>query len=366
VFNTAIMPEKQFEATAGATDADKAKAFGEHPIGSGPFVLTSWDKGSDMKLAKNPYYWDKGEDGQPLPYLDGIDFQVIPDDATRILKLQSGEMQGAELIPYSRVEELKGDPKLNMELYPSTRVQYLSFNVRPQIEGKDNPLSNEKVRQALNYATNKEAIIQIVTHGVGTQLSSFMSKATPLHTGDAPLYPYDVAKAKQLLTDAGFPNGFEMSLLILAGSQDEIGIGTAVQQMWAGIGVKVDLQQVDNATRTDQYRKGTMQARVSAWTDDIADPNEITSYFAYSPTIDALHSGWKNDEVDKLFVQSQSEIDPAKRKDEYAQIQKIFNETGPTVPLYETPYPVALNKKVNGFLQIPLGNNIFTKTWLAK
>ncbi len=366
VFNTAIMPEKQFEATAGATDADKAKAFGEHPIGSGPFKFVSWDKGSDMKLAKNPFYWDKGEDGQPLPYLDGIDFQVIPDDATRILKLQSGEMQGAEFIPYSRVDELKGDDKLNMDLFPSTRVEYVSLNVRPQINGKDNPLSNEKVRQALNYATNKDAIIQIVTRGVGTPMTSYMSKATPMHVGSTPLYPVDVAKAKQLLTDAGFPNGFELTLLILAGNQDEIGIGTSLQQMWGAIGVKLDMQQVDNATRTDQYRKGTFQMRLAAWTDDIADPNEITSYFAYSPTIDALHSGWKNPDVDKLFVASQSEIDPAKRAAEYAQIQQIFNATGPIVPLYETPYPVALTKNVNGFIQIPLGNNIFRATWLSK
>ncbi len=366
VFNTAIMPEKQFEASPGATDADKAKAFAEHPIGSGPFMFQSWDKGSDMKLAKNPYYWDKGEDGQPLPYLDGIDFQIIPDDATRILKLQSGEIQGAEFIPYSRVDELKADSRLNMELYPSTRVEYVTLNVRPQLDGKDNPLSNEKVREALNYATNKEAIIQIVTHGVGTQMTSYMSKATPLHVGDTPLWPYDAAKAKQALADAGFPNGFELTLLTLAGNQDEVGIGTALQQMWAAIGVKLNLQQVDSATRTDLYRKGTFQMRLAAWTDDIADPNEITSYFAYSPTIDAIHTSWKSDEANKLFETSQSEIDPAKRADEYAQIQKIFNETGPIVPLYETPYPVALTKNVNGFNQIPLGNNIFRATWLNK
>ena len=108
MFNTAIMPKKQFEAAEGATDADKAKSFAEHPVGSGPFVLKSWDRGSTMKLVKNEHYWDKGEDGKPLPYLDGINFEVIPDDATRILKLQSGEIDGAELIPYARVAELKG------------------------------------------------------------------------------------------------------------------------------------------------------------------------------------------------------------------------------------------------------------------
>ncbi|HVW93641.1 MAG TPA: ABC transporter substrate-binding protein [Devosia sp.] len=365
-FNTAIMPEKLFEAEPGATDDDKAKAFAEHPVGSGPFAFASWTRGSDLKLVANKYYWDKGEDGKPLPYLDGIDFPVVPDDATRILQLQSGALEGAEFIPYSRVDELKGADGINMQLFPSTRVEYVSLNVKPQLNGKDNPLANEKVREALNYATSKDAIIQIVTHGVGTQMTSFMSKATPLHSGDTPLWPYDLDKAKQAMKDAGFPNGFETSLLVLAGNQDEIGIATALQQMWSQIGVKLDLQQVDNPTRTDQYRKETFTMRLGAWTDDIADPNEITSYFVYSPNIHAIHSGWKSEEADKLFEQSQSEVDPAKRKAEYARIQEIFNATGPTVPLYETGYPVALRKNVQGFVQIPLGNNIFRATWLQK
>ncbi len=366
VFNTSIMPEKPFEASPGATDADKAKAFAEHPIGSGPFVLQSWDRGSEMKLVRNPYYWGKGEDGKPLPYLDGINFEVVPDDATRILKLNSGELDGAEFIPYSRVDELKAASNLNMELFPSTRIEYITLNTRPQLNGKDNPMSNPKVREAMNYAANKEAIIQIVTHGVGTPMTSFMSTATPLHAGDKPLYPYDLDKAKSLMKEAGFESGFSTSILVLAGNQDEIGIATALQQMWAQIGIKLDLQQVDNPSRTQQYRDGTFAMRESAWTDDIADPNEIASYFVYSPNIGALHSGWKNDEADKLFDDSQKEIDPKKRAAQYARIQEIYNADGPIVPLYETPYPVALSKKVHGFLQIPLGNNIFTKTWIEK
>ncbi|WP_416068124.1 ABC transporter substrate-binding protein [Rhizobium sp. ZK1] len=366
VFNTGILPEKAFEASPGATDEEKAKAFAEHPVGSGPFVLKSWDRGSSMKLVRNEYYWGKGEDAKPLPYLDGLDFELIPDDATRILKLTSGEIDGAEFIPYARVDELKSSGSLNMELYPSTRVEYITLNVRPQLGGKDNPLSNAKVRQAMNYAVNKDAIIQIVTHGVGTPQTSYMSSATPLHVGDKPLYPYDLEKAKSLMKEAGFENGFSTSILVLAGNQDEVGISTALQQMWAQIGIKLELQQVDNPTRTQQYRDGTFVMRNAAWTDDIADPNEITSYFVYSKTIDALHSGWKNDEADKLFEDSQKEMDPKKRAEQYAKMQEIYNTEGPTVPLYETPYPVALSKKVHGFLQIPLGNNIFAKTWKDK
>ena len=133
LFNTAIMPQKLFEATPGATDEEKAKAFAEHPVGSGPFMFDSWQRGTEMVIKRNPYYWQMGEDGKPLPYLDGIDFQVIPDDATRILKLQAGELDGAEFIPYARVEELKSDPNLNMELFPSTKVTFLTMNVRPKM-----------------------------------------------------------------------------------------------------------------------------------------------------------------------------------------------------------------------------------------
>lgn len=366
VFNTQIMPKHAFEAAAGATDEEKAKAYAEHPVSSGPFVLESWERGSEMKLVRNPHYWRQGEDGQPLPYLDGISFQVIPEDATRILKIQAGELDGAEFIPYSRVSELQGDSNLQMVLFPSTRVQYVTLNVRPQLDGQDNPLANEKVRQAMNYAVDKEAIIQVVTHGVGSQMTSYMSSATPLHVGDTPLYPVDLEKAKQLMQEAGFPDGFSTSLLVLAGNQDEIGMATALQQMWGQIGIKLELQQVDNATRTDQYRAGTFTMRLAAWTDDIADPNEITSYFAYSPTIDALHTGWKNEEVDGLFEASQKEMDPAKRAEQYARIQEIYNATGPIVPLYQTPYPVVLRGNVKGFVQIPLGNNIFAETYLEK
>jgi peptide/nickel transport system substrate-binding protein len=104
--------------------------------------------------------------------------------------------------------------------------------------------------------------------------------------------------------------------------------------------------------------------RAGAWTNDIADPGQITSYFAYSPTIDALHSGWKSEEVDSLYVASQSETDIAKRTEQYARIQEVFNQDGPTVLLYETPYPVALQDNVKGFNQIPLGNNIFRKAYI--
>jgi len=366
VFNSAIMPKAAFEAMPGDTDKAKAEEFAKKPIGTGPFMLESWDRGAIMKFAKNPNYWGMGADGQPLPYLDGLTFEIIPDDATRILKLQSGDIDGAEFIPFARVAELKADPNINMELFPGTRVSDIIINVRPELDGQPNPLSDEKVRLAMNYATNKEALVQVVTYGVGTPLTSFMSSTTPMHSGTEPLFPYDLEKAKALLAESAFPGGFKTSILTIAGNQDDLGVATALHQMWGALGIDLEIKQMDNASRTEQYRNGTFTMRTGGWTNDISDPSQITSYFAYSPTIDALHSGWKNAEVDQLFEASQKEMNLETRTGQFTRIQEIFNATGPTIPTYETPYPVALRNAVKGFHQIPLGNNIFRETWIAK
>jgi peptide/nickel transport system substrate-binding protein len=366
-FNSAIMPKKLFEAAPGGTAEEKAKAFAEKPIGTGPFVLTDWKRGVSMTLKRNPHYWKQGEDGKPLPYLDELEFQVIPDDATRLLKLKAGEIDGTEYVPYARVQELKNDPNLRMELWPSTRVAYLTMNVRPTLkDGKANPLSNAKVRQALNYAVNKNAIIQITTLGLGKPMNSFMSSTTPLFYGPSPLYPYDLTKAKALLKEGGFADGFEMSCLALSGNSDDANNLTAVQQMFGQIGVKLRIEQVDNATRTARYREGNFQCRASAWTNDISDPSQITSYFAYFPNIESLHSGYQDKRIDELFLKSQQENNPEIRRAQYKEIQEIYNAAAPIIYLYETPYPVAFRAKAKGFVQIPLGNNLFEAAYVEK
>jgi peptide/nickel transport system substrate-binding protein len=366
-FNSAILPKAAFEATPGATAEEKAKAFAEHPIGTGPFILDSWKRGEEMKLKRNPYYWKLAEDGKPLPYLDELDFPVIPDDSTRLLKLKAGEVDGAEFIPYARVQELKNDSNLRMELWPSTRVRYLTlFNGEKYKDGSANPISNPKVRQALNYAINKQAIIQITTLNLGKPMTSYMSSATPLYSGGPELYPYDIAKAKALLKEAGYPNGFEFSCLSLSGNGDDQSDLTAAQQMWAQIGVKLKIEPVDNATRTAKYRAEDYQCRTAAWTDDIADASEITSYFAYYPNIHSLHSQFEDKQIDALFEKSQEETDTKARAAEYKEIQERYNAAAPIVYLYQTPYPVAFRTNAKGFVQIPLGNNLFERAYVEK
>lgn len=366
-FNAAIMPQKLFEAEPGADDAAKAKSFATHPIGTGPFMMTEWKRGERMVLKRNPHHWRMGEDGKALPYLDEINFVIIPDDATRILKLQAGEVDGAEFIPYARAKELSADSRLDMKLFPSTRVAYLGINIRPTLkDGTKNPLSDQKVRQALNYAIDKNAIIQITTFGLGKQMQTFMSSTTPMALLNGPLYAFDPVKAKTLLSQSSYPNGFEMTCLSLSGNADDNSNLSTVQQMWAQIGVKLKIQQVDSATRTARYRADDFQCRTAAWTNDVNDPSQITSYFAYYKVVAAIHSGYRDDRVEKLFEASHVEADQVKRAAMYKEIQERYNDSAVILNLYETPYPVALRKQVKGFNQIPLGNNIFAATYIEK
>jgi peptide/nickel transport system substrate-binding protein len=364
-FNAAIMPQKLFEAMPGATLDEKAKAFAEKPIGSGPFMLDSWEHDVKMVLKPNPHYWKKGEDGKPLPYLDAVEFQVIPDDATRILKLKAGDIHGTELVPYAQVAELQADADLRMELWPATRLTYLNINSRPTLkDGSKNVVGDYRVRQALNYALDKDAIIAVSTNGIGTPMTSFIPSSTLHHYGTEPLYPYNPEKAKALLAEAGYPDGFEMNCLALAGSGDELNNLTAIQQMWAQVGVKVTLEQVDSATRTAKYRADDFQCRVQFWTNDIADPSQETSYVAYFPTVQSLHSGFEDKRLNELFEASQKEVNPEKRAEQYKEIQEIYNAKGNMVFLYETPYPVAFRKNAKGFIQTPLGSNIFEGAYI--
>jgi peptide/nickel transport system substrate-binding protein len=364
-FNAGIMPEKLLMAAPGKDLDEKSKNFADHPIGSGPFVLTSWSRNNEMVLSRNPNYWKLGNDGKPLPYLDKIRFVIIPDDATRILKLKAGEIDATEFVPFSRVAELKADPKLNMTLFPSSKVIYFNLNDRATYkDGSKNPTGDVRVRQALNHATDKQAMIQVLSYGVGVPQQTYMPMSTPLAYGKGEPYPYDMVKAKKLLAEAGYPNGFEITCMALAGNQDDVAQLSALQQMWSQIGVKLKIEQLESATRLAKFKVGDYQMRTSLWTNDINDPGQITSYFVYYPTVQSNRSGWRDEALEKLFLASQEEMDLVKRAALYKQIQEGYVAQAPIIFLLEVPYPIAMLKKVHDFVQIPLGNNVFVNTYM--
>ena len=362
-FNTSIMPEKLFMAEAGSTDEEKAKSFSTHPIGTGPFVLSEWKVGSSMKLTRNPYYWAKDESGAQLPYLDQINIEIIPDDATRILKLQAGQVDVIEHVPFARVAELAANPDVNMELFPSTRNYSVAINNRAAFnDGRPNPMHDARVRQAMNLAVNKEAMLKAVFFDIGTPSSSIIPSSTPhaRPAGQQP-YPYDLERAKVLMAEAGHADGFEVGIMTVSGNSDDEGLSTALQQMWSKIGIKLKIELVDLATRGARYRKGDYDMRHVRWTNDINDPGQVISIFAYQPLSDSFHTGYKNEKVEKLYLATQEEVDAVRRGELFAELQDLYIKDAPIVFLVETPLPVAMRKSVTGFVQLPLGSEIFRK-----
>jgi len=363
-FSTAIVSKAAFDAAPGATDQEKSAAIfasGKPGVGSGPFYLSGFSQGTTMDFTANPNYWRAGADGKPLPYLDGVHFEIIPDDATRVLKLQSGEVDVAELIPFSRVAELKADPNLKMELFPSTRIIYAPINTREtRADGSANPLNDVKLRQALNYATDKDALVALVLQGAGSPMASpLMSSQTPMATDMSPLYGYDIEKAKALAAEAGIQPGTPLTFTTLAGSADDATLFAALQHMWAPIGVNLVVEQVDSATRGAKNKSGEFDIHTYGWTDDVADPAQVVGWLGYNPTANAVGTGWNDATFNGLYEAANAEVDPAKRADAYKQMQEIYAEAAPLLWLYQTPYAVAMSKNVEGYIQLPLGVNKF-------
>lgn len=370
-FNTAIVSKAAFDAAPGADDAEKSAALfaaAKPGVGSGPFYLSGFTAGASMSFKANPHYWRSGADGKPLPYLDGVEFQIVPDDATRVLKLQAGEVDAAELIPFARIEELKGDARLKMELFPSTRIIYAPFNTRPtRADGSKNPLADVNLRQALNYATNKEALVGLVLRGAGKPMSSpLMSSNTPMAVDMTPLYGFDMAKAAELAAKAGVTPAtpVQLSLTTLAGSADDATVFAALQQMWAPLGVQLSVDQVDSSTRSARNKSGAFDLHSFGWTDDVADPAQVTGWLGYTPTANAVGTGWTDPAFNTLYEQANAEIDPAKRAADYKQLQETYAAAAPLLWLYETPYAVALSRDVEGYVQLPLGVNRFEEAWI--
>ncbi|MEP3296147.1 ABC transporter substrate-binding protein [Tateyamaria sp.] len=369
-FNTAIVNKAVFDAAAGETDADRSAtifAAGGTGVGSGPFYMCGFEQGASMDFCANEHYWEIGDDGQTLPYVEGVHFEVIPDDATRVLKLQAGEVDAVEFVPFSRVAELEADVAINMNLFPSTRIIYSPINAREtRADGSANPLNDVRVRQAINYATNKEALIGLVLQGAGQPMTApLMSSATRLAT-EMDLYPYDLDRAKALIAEAGLEEGTTITLTTLAGSSDDATIFAALQQMWAPLGINLVVEQVDGATRGAKNRSGEFDIHTYGWVDDVNDPSQVTGWLGYTPVRHAVGTGWESDQFNALFEASGSEMDQAVRAAQYAEMQQIYADAAPLLFMYETPFAVAISAAIDGYVQTPLGANIFSRATVSR
>jgi peptide/nickel transport system substrate-binding protein len=349
--NAVIVPQKVMQALG-------EDGFGENPVGSGPFMLKSWARGQKVELVRNPHYWRSGQ-----PYLDGITFLAIPDDNARLLKVQSGEAQIGDNTPVSQVSRLNGVAGLKVLEEPSMSTWQVALNNTLK------PLDDKLVRQALNYATPKQVINDVVYAGTAT-IANSMIPILRFWDKSVPPYPYDVEKAKQLMAQSSAPNGFSIPFVIQSGDVMESQLATILQTEWAKIGVKLEIQSVDRATRLKRSAEldyGALTKPSTAQSSDITDDSEYASICFDGPSEwRGQHTGYNSAEATRLTHEAATTADSAKRAGLYSQLQKLTMDDAMMVPLLFAPQLTVVSDSVNGFATLPTGWWLLREVSVAK
>ena len=351
MMSNSIIPEKLYKEKGN-------DEFFKNIVGTGPYKVTAWVVGDHISLEKNPNYWDMAPDGKPYPYIDKVEVTQVPEIATSVLQVQSGKVDATDGVSWSQVEPLKTDAKAEIKIWPSTQSHYIFMNTRIA------PMDDAKFREALQYATDRQSMIDAVLFGNGTVATTFLWRGAQCWDATNPGFPYDLEKAKALLKESKYPTGAKLTLEVSNASQVGSDNASMLKDMWAKIGVDVTVQQIEGGLLSDEFTNNKHSA-ISGyqWTNDITDVDEMVQWFIVDPM---FHSGWKNDQAITLAQQAAVELDPAKRCSMYNEIQKIFNTDSPGIILYHTPFNTFINKQVKDFTQISLGWLRFEKVWLDR
>jgi peptide/nickel transport system substrate-binding protein len=305
---------------------DQGDAFWEHPIGSGPFVLDSWAKGERIVLKKNPHYWEKDADGTQLPYLDEVNLEVLTDDNTRMLKLQAGEIDAALDVPYNQIEPLSQDPALRISATPLYGITSVALNQ------KKPEFADVNIRQAMNYAIDREAMVQTALFGYGRVACSPINLVW-FYT-DEYCYSYDLEKAKQLMAESSAPDGFSTSLHVAAGDTVANQLAVMMKDMLAQINIAVAIEPIDPGTQWERRTQQDYDMTMGSGTSDNLDPNSNMLFCCVSDGgAFSSYTGWVDPEVDAIFRQTQTEMDFDKRGEFYDEFQRLVQERGPSLNL---------------------------------
>lgn len=344
-FICAVYPENYY------SEAD-TDTLTREPLGSGAFYLEEWDPDEKMILKKNPYYWEEG-----YPLADEIDLLVVPDDNTRLMQLQAGQIDAMEGVSAQMRTQLQSTQGVKILDFPTTHVDYVSFNYTNW------KLNDKRVRQALNYATNREDINQAVFGGLGTLCPSVVWPTAEFFNPDQKSYDYDPDKAKELLKEAGAEN-LDLNLIISTGDASSLMEATILKDQWSKVGVNLEIEQMDSSARRDARNNLTFEVLLNYFTSDITDTAENMEMFCIKDNFDCWHLGWngkEQEEAEKLVKEAGATNDKEIRKKDYYKAQEIMADNALIIPLCTLPETVAVRDNVSGFEQGILGNYYFNE-----
>lgn len=348
--NLAMTPFAIASPTAVKKEGDQ---FSKKPVGTGPFKLKEWDKNSKIVLEKNEDYWNSGH-----PKLSSVIFQVIPDNSSRLNALKNGEIDLMDGVNPTDVKSIESNDQLKVWNRPPLNLGYLGFNVEKK------PFDNKKVRQALNHAVDKKSLIDAFYAGNGKEAKNPMPQTIEGFNDDIDAYKFDLDKAKKMLADAGYPDGFDMELWAMNNPRPYLPqpqkIAEAIQSTFGKIGVKVKIKPVEWSTYIEKLTKGESPAFLMGWTGDNGDADNFLYTLLHKDAIDSNNmSRYSNDKVNKILKQAQTEADEDKRMDEYKKAQKMIHEDAPWIPLVYAEEPLAGNANLQDYQPNPTGSEPF-------
>ena len=366
-------------AIVSPTNAEiwKEDAF-KHPVGTGPFKFVEWVKDDHITLEANKDYW------RGAPKLDKLIFRVIEDPSARLLALQATEIQGMEFPDPASFNSIKADSNLQLLTAAGMNVGYLAINCgygyndnnsngvhdtdEPWVEtpGYFEPFTNKSVRQAINYAINKTSIIENLYKGTAIVAKNGMPPFMLGYNDDIVDYPYNPDKARELLTEAGYPNGFNTTLWVMPVSRpymfDPVKIGEAIQSYLEDVNIHIQFYQVEWATYLEKTEAGEHPMCLLGWTGDNGDPNNFMQlYGANGCNIGgALNVAFYNStDVQDLLDAALQTYDTNERADLYEEAQEIIHEDAPYVYLAHANQNLVFTKNVQGFVLNPTARYFF-------
>lgn len=305
--------------------AIEAHGSQRNPVGTGPFQFVEWVQGDHITLKRNPHYWQKG-----LPHLDGIVFNFLQVDQSRIDALRSGDLDWVDAIPLQELSSLMKDPTFT---YVGSGVagipDYLAFNVRTA------PFKNLALRQAIAWTVDRKEILEVAYFGAGQADGEEVPSASPWYTGATPYVKPDLDKARKLLQESGVGGGLTVQYLGLPQYPELLKTGEVIADQLQQIGIKMNIEQVDVSVWFDRFSKGQFQL-TSAYQERTIDPDNFYSLVTKTgASINA--SGYSNPKADKLIDRAAAETNMAKRKALYLELKKIiWNDVPILFTHYET------------------------------
>lgn len=314
-----------------AVEADAANGY---TIGCGPYVFDSWSNGNNITMHAFEDYYDGAKPTNNLV------FRIMPEASSRVIALQTGEVDVCIDPPAIELNHIAEDSNLSLLQIASERMHYLAFNMSGE------PFANnQKLRQAIAMAINKDNIVTVATEGLGTPAVTFFSQGFGYYDGYDP-YPYNVEKAKELLAEAGYPDGFEFTLYY-AGSLKEL-MSQVIQTNLKEIGVNVNIEELETAALKSKLKEGDYEACVYNWANDSAGPdNNVRPLFKTGSSSNRTH--YSDEYIDNLMDEALKETDSDKRLEMYKEIQEYVLDACPIVPCFYETISVGVNAKLQGF-----------------